>query len=297
MSEAKILLGIVTAYHPSRWHRRQILREQCLKNSPLPYKFVFGDEPFPGDRKRCGIPDDEILYAPGPDTKKHLHLKSQTLFRYALEEGFDYCLRGCCDTWVYPDRIVKAGLEPFDYAGHFPCKLKLGGTFSLPFRYINYAHGGCGVWFSRKAMQMIVDTKWDEHYLDAWPEKIDVGFGIQFPKPPWYWDDHFFGEVLQGNLAYDDPLRGQPWEAYTRNGISVFEDTQLFLNDEPERPLTIHDPGVHKPNDHALDELIEQIRKQNVTAAAVGRAGATERAAGQPSETDKRKAEEVQSNA
>ena len=49
MSEAKILLGIVTAYHPSRWHRRQILREQCLKNSPLPYKFVFGDEPFPGD--------------------------------------------------------------------------------------------------------------------------------------------------------------------------------------------------------------------------------------------------------
>jgi ribosomal protein L12E/L44/L45/RPP1/RPP2 len=54
---------------------------------------------------------------------------------------------------------------------------------------------------------------------------------------------------------------------------------------------------VHKPNDHTLDELIEQIRKQNVTAAAVGRAGATERAAGQPSETDKRKAEEVQSNA
>ncbi len=269
-SNSKILLGFLSAYHPSRWHRRQILREQCLKDSPLPYKFVFGDEPFTGDRERCGIPEDEILYAPGSDHKRYLHLKNYALFQYALDNGFDYCLRCCDDTWVYPDRILKAGLEPFDYAGHFPCKFKLGGTFPLPFRYLNYAHGGCGVWLSRKAMQMILDTPWDEHYLDSWPEKMDVGFGIGFPKPPWYWDDHFLGEVLQGNLAYDDPLRAQPWEAYSRNGIAVYEDAMLFLNEEPQRHLTIHDPGVHKPNDSTMDEVVEEIRRRNVTAYFVG---------------------------
>src|ERR1019366_5036247 len=175
----KVVLGILTAYHPSRWHRRQILRNQCLKDCPIPYRFVFGDQPYPGDRERCGIPDEEILHA---------------------------------------------RLEAFDYAGHFPCKFKLGGTFSLPFRYMNYAHGGCGVWLSRKAMEMILAAGWDEHYLDSWPEKISVGFGLQYPRPPKFWDDHWIGEVLQGSLPYDDPLRDQPWEAYTRNGIAVYED-------------------------------------------------------------------------
>jgi hypothetical protein len=268
---SSILLGFLSAYHPSRWHRRQILREQCLKNSPLPWKFVLGDEPFPGDRERCGIPDDEILHAPGSDAKKFMHLKNQALFRYALENDFDYCFRGCDDSWCFPDRIIKAGLEPFDYAGHFPCKFKLGGTFPLPFKYLNYAHGGVGIWLSRKAMQMVVDAEWDEHYLDSWPEKIDVGFGMQFPKPFHFWDDHFLGEVLQGNLAYDDPLRNQPWEAYTRNGIAVFEDAMLFENSEPMRPLCIHDPGVHKPNDSVMDELMEQVRIRNVTAAGMVR--------------------------
>jgi hypothetical protein len=270
MSEPRILLGFLSAYHPSRWHRRQILREQCLKGSALPWKFVFGDEPFPGDRERCGIPDDELLHAPGSDQKKFLHLKDQALFRYALDNGFDYCLRCCDDTWVFPDRVLKAGLSPFDLAGHFPCTLKLGGTFSLPFRYLGYAHGGCGIWLSRKAMEMLVADTWDEHYLDSWPEKIDIGFGIKFPKPPHYWDDHWIGEVLQGNLTYDDPLRAQPWEGYRANGIAVFEDHLLFLNDEPQRPLTIHDPGVHKPNDNTMDEIVEEIKQRNIAMSVVG---------------------------
>jgi len=261
MRQPRILLGFLTAYHPSRWHRRQILREQCLKNSPLPYKFVFGDEPYLGDRERCGLRDDEILHAPGSDLKTYLHLKNQELFKYALVNDFDYVMRCMDDTWAYPDRIMRAGLEPYDYAGYFPCRFNLGGTFHLPFARLNYAHGGCGIWLSRKAMEMLVTTRWDEHYLDSWPEAVDVGFGQKIARPPWYWDDHFIGEVLQGNLAYDDPLRNQPWEAYSRNGINLLEDMQLFWNDEPERPLTIHDPGVHKPNSREFDDIIEASRK------------------------------------
>jgi len=267
MPETKILLGFLTAHHPSRWHRRQVALCQFLKNSPLPFKFVFGDEIYRGDWERCGVPGDAILRAPGSDNKQYLHLKDQALFRYALENGFDYCLRGCDDTWVYPDRILKAGLEPFDYAGQFSCKFKLGGTFSLPFKYLNYAHGGCGIWLSRKAMEMLVAAEWDEHYFDSWPAKIDVGFGISYSKPDWGWDDLWIGEVLQGCLPYDHPSRGQPWEAYRANGISVYEDEMLFWNDEPQRPIAIHDPGVHKVQSREMDEVMEQVKRLNVAAA------------------------------
>ena len=270
MAGPRILLGFLSAYHPSRWHRRQILREQCLKGSTLPWKFVFGDEPYPGDRERCGIPDDEILHAPGSDAKKFLHLKDCALFSYALDNGFDYVARLCDDTWCYPDRIIKAGLEPFDYAGNFPCKLKLGGTFSIPMKYMNYAHGGAGVWLSRKAMEIILATPWDEHYLDSWPEQIDVGFGIKFPKPPHYWDDHFLGEALQGSLAYDDPLRNQPWETYSVMGISCYEDDAIFFNDDPQRPICVHDPGVSKPNIREMDDVVDAVRRRNVAAAGIG---------------------------
>jgi hypothetical protein len=268
----KVVLGILTAHHPSRWHRRQIALCQFLKDCPIPYKFVFGDAPYPGDWNRTGIPDEDILYAPGSDSKDFMPLKNLAFFKWALDQGATHALRICDDTWVYVDRVLKAGLAAFDLAGHFPCKFKLGGTLSLPFLRMNYPHGGCGVWLSRKSMEMLVESGWNENYLDSWPDPIDVGFGVKYPKPPKFWDDHWLGEVLQGNLSYDDPRRNQPWEAYTQNGIALLEDAMLFENSEPQRPLCIHDPGVHKPNDHTMDELMEQIRKRNVTAALVGRA-------------------------
>lgn len=267
MLQSKILLVFLTAYHPSRWHYRQVLLAQCLKNSPIPYKFVFGDEPFPGDRQRCGIADDDIIHAPGSDEKKFLHLKVQAACRFALDNGYSYLMRCTDDCWVYPDRILKAGLENFDLAGSFSCKFSLGGTFKTWLKYLNYAHGGCGIWLSRKAMEMIVAAKWDEHYLDSWPSQIDLGFGISYPRMPWLWDDHFIGEVLQGNLAYDDPLRSQPMMTYSANGISVFDDQMLFWDDEPSRPLTIHDPGVHKPNSGAMNTVERQIRHRNIATA------------------------------
>jgi hypothetical protein len=271
MPQSKILLGFVTAHDPSRWHYRQILREQCLKNSSLPYKFVLGDPAHESDWSKTGLRNDEVLRSPGSDLKTYLHLKDQALFRYALDNGFDFCFRGCCDTWVYPDRIAGAGLEAFDYAGHFPCRLKLSGTFSLPFAYWNYCHGGCGIWLSRKAMERIASTEWDEHYLDLWPAELNIGFGLTLPKPGWFWEDHFLGEVLQGNLSWDHPLRHDPWVAYAAQGINVLDDDQLFFNHDPSRPLAIHDPGRVKPNSDRFDDLMRQIKQRNMAQAEAAR--------------------------
>ena len=268
---SRILLGYLTAHHPSRWHYRQILRAQCLANSPLPYKFVFGDAPS-GDWSNTGLDDEEILRAPGSDHKKFLHLKDKALFEYALANDFDFCFRGCDDSWTYPDRILNAGLEAYDLAGNFPCKFILGGTLQRPFAYWSMPHGGTGMWLSRKAMKMIVDTPWDEHYYDSWPEELDIGYGLTLPKPAWLWDDNFIAEALQGCLAWDDPLRRDPWATYSARGLSVLDDQLLFVNDDPSRPLAIHDPGRTKPNESRFDDLMKHVKRRNVEQAEAARA-------------------------
>jgi len=268
MQQAKIVAAILTAHHPSRWHYRQILRAQCLKDSPIPYKFVFSDPSHPDGWGITGIPCDEILYAPGPDDKAHLHLKDQAACRWALDDGADFLWRAMCDTWWWPERLLNAGLEAFDYAGNWPCTLRLGGTFKVPMRYYDFFHGGCGIWLSRKAMQKIVDATWREDYISAWPAELDIGFGLTAPKIDYPWDDFWLGEVLKGELAWDDPLRSGPIEAYNAAGINLFEDSQLFVDDDPERPLSIHDPGVAKRNAAGkFDGLTNQVKQRNAAQA------------------------------
>ena len=266
MSKPLIIAGILSARHPSRWHYREIARAQFLPQCPFEYKFVIGR----GENEVEASSD--ILLVDCDDRKKYLHEKNQAFFCYALDHGADFVWRCMDDTWWFGDRIAEAGLEAYDVAGNFPCRLKLGGTFSIPFRYWTMAHGGTGIWLSRKAMKMIVDTKWDEHYYDSWPDELDIGFGLTLPKPEWLWDDNFISEALQGCLAWDDPLRNDPWAAYVARGLSVLDDELLFENPDPSRPLALHDPGRTKPNAGRFDDMMRQVKRKNVAAAEAARA-------------------------
>jgi hypothetical protein len=266
---SRILIGILTAHHPSRWWYRVAARQNYLKGSDLDHLFVFGRPPVPDWLVEQ---QEDEFWVDCDDRKEYMVYKNQALFRYALDHGYTHVLRCCDDTVVFPDRIANAGLESYDVAGTVPCKFSLGGTFKTWFQYLNYFHGGTGIWLSRKAMEMLVADVWDEHRLDSWPEKLDLGFGLQISKPKKYWDDHWISEVLQGNLPYDHPNRKQPMTAYALNGLSVFEDEMLFVNSEPMRALTLHDPGVHKINSREMDEVMEQIKQRNIAMAEAVRA-------------------------
>ena len=270
MSQNDIVAAILTAHHPSRWHYRQIARAQFLVGSPIPYKFVFGDAVRERDWDNTGVRQDEVLHSPGSDAKKFLHLKDQAACRWALDSGASFLWRAMDDTWWWPERILKAGLEAFSYAGNFPCKLSLGGTFKTTMRYFDFFHGGCGIWLDRKAMEMIVAATWREDYFALWPKQLDIGFGLSLPTPDYLWDDFWLGEVLKGEIAWDDPLRRNPLDAYNATGISLFEDSDLFVNDDVNRPLSIHDPGVPKKNDKRFDELMQQIKAKNIAVVRTG---------------------------
>ena len=261
---SSILLGIITAHHPSRWWYRVGARNTFLRNSPLDHIYVFGRPPLPNwivER------ESDELWVDCDDRKEFMYYKVQALCRYALDNGYEHLFRCCDDTQLFVDRIRDAGLEPFDYAGQMPCKFSLGGTFKTWFKGgFDYMHGGTGIWLSRKAMQMIVDDKLESVVCDM-PEKTDVGFGLTVSGHKTWWDDFRIGEVLKGLLPWDSPVRDQPVLAYQQNGISVFEDSDLFYESDSSRCISIHDPGVVKKNEKSFDSLKRQIRHRNIAQA------------------------------
>jgi hypothetical protein len=268
MSRSKILMGILSAHHPSRWWYRAGARQTYLRNSPLDHVFVFGRPGYIEEADKY----KDCLMVDCDDHKECMYYKDQALCRYALDRGYNFCFRACDDTLLFPERILKAGLESYDYGGQIPCKFSLGGAFKVWMHGgFDYMHGGTGIWLSRKAMQMIADDRLESIECDM-PAKVDVGMGIMMKGHSVWWDDLRIGEVLKGNLPWDSPLRSNPLDAYMRNGIVVFEDSDLFLNPDPERPLAVHDPGVHKPNSDEWDAVIEQIKQRNVAIAMAARA-------------------------
>ena len=267
-SMARILIGILTAHHPSRWGYRANARRTFLRGSELDHLFVFGRPPVPDWPYEQ---EEDELWIDCDDRKEYMVYKDQALFRYALDHGYDFCFRACDDTLLFPERIVSAGLEGYDYGGQMPCKLSLGGAFKIWFGGgYDYMHGGCGIWLSRKAMEMLIADKLDSIECDM-PAKVDVGMGLMAEGHKIWWDDLWIGEVLKGRLSWDSPLRRDPLAAYMRNGISVFEDEQLFLNPDPQRPISIHDPDVHKINSEAMDGMVEEIKRRNVAMAQAQR--------------------------
>lgn len=260
---SSILLGIITAHHPSRWWYRVGARQTFLRDSKLDHVYVFGRPAVPDWPVQ---PEPDELWADCDDRKEYMYYKVQALCRYALDNGYSYLFRACDDTRLFPDRIVAAGLESYDYAGNMPCKFSLGGTFKTWFRIFDYAHGGCGIWLSRKAMQMIVDDRMDSVECDM-PAKVNVGFGLTASGHKIWFDDLRIGEVLKGLLPWDSSVRDNPVVAYQQNGITVFEDEMLFFEDDPSRPLAVHDPGVIKKNEGVFDSLKRQIRHRNIAQA------------------------------
>lgn len=259
MPNPRILLGFLTAHHPSRWWYRVGARASFLRGCPLPYVFVYGRPPVAG-WPIARLPDE--LWCDLPDDRQHMILKNQALCRYALNLGYDFLFRCCDDTLVHPERLIGAGLEAYDYAGQMPCKITLGGMVKIWMRYFDYMHGGTGIWLSRKAMQMIAGAKFESMVCDM-PAEVELGFGLKGKGHNVWWDDLAIGEILKGRLAWDDPIRNVPADAYTRNGISVFEDEMLFWNPDPSRAISEHDPGVVKPTAPWIAELLETVKRRN----------------------------------
>lgn len=184
----KILIGLVTCHqykyaaHDSAGHktgpdeiRANAARETWYKSfhkyrDQLDLKFFYG-----WGAERDPEPDEVFLDA--PDTYYELPAKVRAMFKYALDAGYDYCLKMDDDIYFRPANFLKF-FQPVDYCG-----------YELEAAIGKYASGAAYV-VGRKAMQLVVDTPWDDTFNRA--------------------EDQWTGEVLK------------------RNGISLIHDHRFL---------------------------------------------------------------------
>ena len=242
----KTLIAFLTAHHPSR-DPHVVAQRERMKNSPIDYKFVYGTA------KSNGVPDREPLldelFFDVDDTKAYLVLKNKAIFRWALDHGYTHVFRACDDSVVYPERILQHSelLEKHDYAGTmcgYGVIASTGQIFAL--RYLDYMHGGVGIWLSTKAMTMLLADDWKGPFSSPYSKTIELTPGYDF-KGSWhiYWDDLWIGEVLKGNMNYNDPRRNNIYRNYL---VHVYDDPQMFASSNPFDPEKVI-------STHSLDQM------------------------------------------
>lgn len=239
----KILIAFLTAHHESRIGHVAAQRER-MKNSPVDYKFVYGAASSQQEKIPARDPLPDELFFDCDDTKPFMVLKNKALFRWAMDNGYDYVFRACDDSVVYPERLLQHFelLSKHDYAGTmcgYGVLAPTGQIFTL--RYLDYMHGGVGIWLSTKAMEMLVADDWKGPFSSPYSKTVELTPGYDF-KGCWniYWDDLWIGEVLKGNLNYNDPRRNNIYLNYL---VHVYDDPSLFTSNKPfnaDRVISTH---------------------------------------------------------
>jgi hypothetical protein len=156
-------------------------RARALRDTWVPLVQAVGYDVEFFDGERLNVPDDYI----------NLPLKAKAIFKWTAEHGYDRLLKVDDDTFIQADRLVPVDA---DYAGNFCDANDWGrprdgvpnfpaGTF--PHAYIT----GGAVWFSKKAVQILVDAPLNNDFADdRWVGQTLAQAGIR-PTilPDFYW--------------------------------------------------------------------------------------------------------------
>jgi hypothetical protein len=115
--------------------------------------------------------EDEVGLAV-PDDHLHVPYKTQEVFLYALNHGFDFVFKCFEDTYVSLARLSASGFEKWDYTGRLCGNEHMGA----------YASGGPGYWVSERAMKALVFkpiTRWaDDWWVGNTLSEADIKLHI-----------------------------------------------------------------------------------------------------------------------
>lgn len=154
----KLLIVIGSYVQGALKGENQAVRETWLTGCPYPHVFVHSGE------KRDGWLPDELFTGTPDDYFEYMQMNRASM-QYALDQGFDYIFHCDRDTYARPENFAVTRFEHYDYMGYPLSSPNHPGLI--------YGSGGAGCFFSRKAMQAIVDSTVHDPYGD-----IAVGMAL-----------------------------------------------------------------------------------------------------------------------
>lgn len=147
--------------------RRAACRSTWLKDFTklgVDYKFFLGRETVDVKGKSRPVANprqpeaDEVFVNTGDLYHDNTH-KFQEMCRWALANGYDYMLRTDDDTFIYAERILATEWADYDYSGAW------NGS-------VVFFHPGGALFLSRRAMEIVANSRVDHWADDAWLGKV-----------------------------------------------------------------------------------------------------------------------------
>ena len=279
--EGRVLIGIRSCVRDALRGDNQASRDTWLRDvrnySGFDYKFFIGDGTPTGDAdepkyKSCWgeiyagrkqeliseiVPkkDEEIVHC--PDDYFHMPYKLREICRYAVKYNYEYLFTPCDDVYVDVYRLWCSHFEGHDYIGNF-------------WSNNTYAHGGPGIWLSKKAFTIIANAKVTTTHDDEWAGIVLAGHGIKGHHDPRYAYD---SDVLQDDtvalhLSFEPGTYKPEWMLQTakrwpvnmktlrRRHLAVPNTTipELTKEEMPPEPIRIN-PRLRTPRMQADGRL------------------------------------------
>ena len=173
----KVLLAVLSCH--SLRHYQQSVR--CTWGTEVPpgvdLRFFLGvpQGPFESDEVFLDVADDF----------NNITFKTVAIYKWALEQGYDWCFKCDLDTLVRPKLLLSSGLEKYDW---------VGGQNQV------FASGGAGYGLSRRAMEYVVAVGGvPGHEEDVHIARILLGHGVQLHNDPRFL-------FCPGNVMNDDTI-------------------------------------------------------------------------------------------
>ena len=186
---SKVLIGILSCHSLRHWE--QAVRETWIPDitAGTDHRFFLGLPIVPAEQ-------DEVFLSVN-DSFQGITEKTVAMYRWALENGYDWCFKADLDTLVRPQALLQSDFRQFDW---------VGGQNSV------FASGGAGYCLSRKAMQIVVD-----HPMELGPaEDVNMAHALLSQGIALHADDRYKftpGSVLDSHTLTYHLASVKAWDA------------------------------------------------------------------------------------
>jgi hypothetical protein len=141
----KILIAVLSC-HSLRYCEQAALDTWVPEVPPgVDYKFFLG-------RPEVSLSAYEV-FLDVDDSFHGVSEKTIALYKWAIFQGYDFVFKSDLDTLVRPRLLLQSGFEKHNYTGG---------------QNVDFASGGAGYWVSLKAMQYVVEGKYEPGPAEDW---------------------------------------------------------------------------------------------------------------------------------